>query len=47
MIVSWQVILFYSVSTLLGSVNADLISNNFNINIFFVYTQLNVKTILF
>ena len=42
-------LLFYSISTLFGSVNDGLKFKTikFSISIFFVYKRLNVKTVLF
>ena len=47
----WLIVLLYGVSTILGSFNAEL--SHFDkfqttqFSIIFVYTQLNVKTVLF
>ena len=43
--VGWSVVLFYSISTLFGSFNAEL--NFKRISLGFVYKQLRIKTVLF
>ena len=45
--IGWLVGLFYRVSILFGSFNAELNFKQFSISIVFVYKQLNVKTVLF
>ena len=53
LLAGWLVVLFYGISTLFGSFNAELSQFDkfqtiqFSISIVFLYIQLNAKTVLF